>query len=257
MLALVTGASGGIGEAFARAIAADGYAVAIVARDEGRLRRVAGVVGGETDMPVHVIPLDLCAPDAGERLAEILDRRGLDPDVLVNNAGFGLVGPALELDRAEQLSMIDLNVRCATDLALRLLPRMVERDAGGIINLASLSSYMPGPNMAVYYATKAYVLSLSEALSSELSGTGVTVTAVCPGPVTTGFQARAGMEDVRAYRNAPKVSAANVARLGWAGFKQGRRTVIPGMSTYAAAHLAAIMPRSLVLPAIKYFQRKG
>ncbi|QPC42256.1 SDR family oxidoreductase [Kaustia mangrovi] len=255
-LALITGASGGIGEAFAREIAADGHAVALVARDEDQLNRVAGVIASTTDMPAYPIVLDLAEPDAADRLIAALTRRGLDPDILVNNAGFGLVGPALELDRSEQVAMIDLNVRALADLALALLPAMRERGTGGIVNMASLASFMPGPGMAVYYATKAFVLSFSEALSSELAGTGVTVTAVCPGPVPTGFQPRSGMEEVRAYRRARKMSAPDVARLGWAGFKQGKRTVIPGLSTYATAQFVSILPRGLLLPAIKFFQRK-
>ena len=173
---------------------------------------------------VHVIALDLNEAGAVEALMAEMASRNLVPAIVINNAGFGLVGPSAELSRDEQLRMIDLNVRVLTDLTLRFLPAMVASKSGGIINVASIAGFMPGPMMAVYFATKNYVLSFSDALSSELRGTGVTMTTLCPGTVKTGFQARAGQNE-----RGSTLSAFDVASQGWAGFKAKRRVVIPGI----------------------------
>lgn len=250
-LALVTGASGGIGEAFAHLLAEYGYRLVIVARNEGALNRVAGIVTSRFATSVLPISLDLSEAHAGAALSKELAGRGLEPEVIVNNAGYGRIGPAVELPLDDQIGMVDVNVRTLTDLTLRFLPRLVERATGGVINVASLAGYMPGPNMAVYYATKAYVLSLSEALAAELQGTGVTVTALCPGAVVTGFQARAGMEDLPAYRRAPKKSAEEVARAGWDGFRRGERVVLPGTTTALTAWALQLTPHRLLLPIVR------
>ncbi len=169
-LALVTGASGGIGEAFAHELAAAGYALVLTARQEQELNRVRGVIAAKHQVPVTVIAMDLGDAGACDRLASELAARNLVPDLVVNNAGFGLVGPAAALPAADQLAMIDLNVRALTDLSLRFLPAMLARKSGGIVNVASTGAFMPGPNMAVYYATKNYVLAFSDALHEELKG---------------------------------------------------------------------------------------
>jgi short-subunit dehydrogenase len=166
--------------------------------------------------------------------------------VVVNNAGFGLIGPMAELSRNEQLQMIDLNVRVLTDLTLHFLPAMVARKAGGIINVASIAGFMPGPMMAVYFATKNYVVSFGDALNSELRGSGVTLTTLCPGTVKTGFQARAGQNE-----RGSTLSAFDVASQGWAGFKAKRRVVIPGIFNQLVAYGLRAMPRRLSLPFIK------
>ena len=165
---LITGASGGIGEAFAVLLASEGYSLGLVARNEGELNRVKGVISARHEVEVDVFPIDLGLPDSGERLAASLEQRGFSPRHSINNAGFGLAGNAVDLARDEQLRMIDLNVRALTDLTLRFLPSMIQRRSGGIINVASVAGFMPGPGMAVYFATKAYVLSFSDALSEEL-----------------------------------------------------------------------------------------
>ena len=232
-LALVTGASRGIGEAFAQVLAEQGYRLVIVARSEGELNRVSGVLGSKYETTVVPLRFDLCEPHAGAALASELEGRGLRPDVIVNNAGFGLLGPAAELPLEDQLEMIDVNVRVLTELSLRFLPAMLAGEGRrGIINIASLASLLPCPNMAVYFAAKAYVLSFSEALAAEVRGRGVTVTAVCPGVVPTGFQARAGMEHCTAYKFAPRKTASDVAEAGWAGFQRGERVVLPGATKY-------------------------
>lgn len=251
-LALITGASKGIGEAFAQLLAEAGYRLVIVARNEGELNRVAGVLTSKCETSVLPIGLDLCEPYAGAALAKELQGRELVPDVIVNNAGFGLNGPAADLPLDAQLAMIDVNVRVLTDLSLRFLPALIAGEGHrGIINVASLSSYMPGPNMAVYHATKAYVLSFSEALAAEVKGAGVTVTAVCPGPVPTGFQATAGIEELRAYQWAPKRNARYVAQAGWHGFLRNDRVVLPGVETRLTAYVSRVTPHRLLVPLVR------
>lgn len=251
-LALITGASRGIGEAFAHLLAKDGYRLVIVARSENELNRVSGVLASKHDVAIVPIRLDLSEPHAGAALAKELDGRGLEPEVIVNNAGYGLLGPAAELPLDEQLGMIDVNIRALTDLSLRFLPGLLAgQGRRGIINVASLAAFLPGPNMAVYYATKSYVLSFSEALAAEVKDRGVTVTAVCPGMVPTGFQARAGMEECRAYKLSPKKTAQDVALAGWAGFQRGDRVVLPGVMTRLTALAMQALPNRMLLPLVR------
>lgn len=250
-LAVITGASRGIGEAFAHLLASEGLRLIVVGRNEGELNRVAGVVTATHSASVLPIALDLGLATAGAVLAEELARRGLEPDIVINNAGYGLLGRAAELSIESQTAMVDLNVRTLTDLSLRFLPRMIEKRTGGIINVASLASFLPGPYMAVYYASKGYVLSFSEALGAEVAGSGVTVTALCPGIVPTGFQARAGMGDVSALKRVPKMSAEAVARAGWEGFLRRDRVVLPGATTALLAWTSRLTPRALLLPILR------
>ena len=253
-VALVTGASGGIGEAFARVLAAEGYALVLVARSDGELNRVAGWATAEYDLPVATVPVDLTKPGAVDEVQKAFDARNITPEIIVNNAGFGLNGPAGDLDRDRQKEMIDLNIRTLTDLSLRFLPAMRERGRGGIINIASTAAFLPGPFMAVYYATKAYVLSFSEALSNELKGTGITVTAVCPGPVATGFQEEAGMQKAMLVKMFPMMTADEVAETGFKGFEKGKRVVIPGLMNKIIALTSPITPNWLVLPMVRFLQ---
>lgn len=248
---LITGASGGIGEAFAHVAASEGHPLILVARTEAELHRVRGVVIARYAVPVTVIVLDLGKPQACDDLANELEARKLGPDILINNAGFGLIGKASELARENQLQMIDLNVRALTDLTLRFLPQMIARGSGGVINVASTAGFMPGPNMAVYFATKAYVISFTEALFEETKGSGVTLTTLSPGPVETGFQRRAGMKQARALsRMIPKTAMA-VAQAGWAGFKAGERLVVPGTMNKLTAYALRGAPRRVILPVIR------
>jgi hypothetical protein len=247
-IALITGASGGIGEAFAHILAADGYMPVLVARSEEGLNRVRGEVAAGGGKPCVVLPLDLGEPGATQRLQDELEARALAPDVVINNAGFGLTGPALQISAREQLGMIDLNVRCLTDLTLRFLPAMVAKRRGGVINLGSVAAFLPGPNMAVYFASKAYVVSFTDALHEELKGTGVNAMSLCPGPVETGFQARAGMKEARRMSSAATLTATQVAELGWAGFKRGDRQVIPGLANKLMAYATRGAPRTALLP---------
>ncbi len=213
-------------------------------RYAGRTALADAFAAGGLARPL-VLPIDLQRPDAGTRIAEELALRGLEPSIVVNNAGFGLVGPAAELDIAEQRDMIDVNVSALTDLSLRFVPGL-ERHKGGVLNVASVAGFMPGPRSAVYYATKAYVLSFTEALHQELKPRGIRVTALCPGPVETEFQARAGVPDARGPRSLTLL-AEEVARQGYRGFMQGHRVIVPGGANRLLTVLSRLVPRRLLL----------
>ncbi len=243
--ALITGASTGLGEAFAHLLAQEGWDLALVARREGELNRVAGVLRAHHGVEVHVVPLDLSRPDADALLADRLAAKDFAPDVLINNAGFGLVGRAMELPPKRQLEMLDLNLRAAVALSLRFLPAMAARGRGGVLNVASLAAFMPGPNMAVYFATKAALLSFSEALAEELKGSGITVSAFCPGPVRTGFLDASGISRTWLSRLLRPVRADVVAQAGWQGFKEGRTVIVPGLLNTMMAWSARFAPRGL------------
>ena len=190
---LITGASAGIGTELARVFASNGHRLALVARRADRLATLAGEIAAAGGATPIVIPCDLEHPDAGDKIAAVLAAEGVEVEYLVNNAGFGLFGKAIDLDRSAQLGMISLNISTLTDLSLRFAESLI-RHRGGILNVGSIAGFLPGPGMAVYYASKAYVLSFSEALRGELAPRGVRVTALCPGPVPTEFQTRAGFE---------------------------------------------------------------
>jgi short-subunit dehydrogenase len=191
---LITGASAGIGAALAWQFARSGHALVLTARRADRMAALADEMAAEGLPRPTVIPSDLSARQAISQLADDLKARGLQPAILVNNAGFGLIGEADALDRARQLAMIDVNVRALTDLSLRWLDS-IRRHKGGILNVASVAGFLPGPGMAVYHATKAYVLAFTEALHQELREDGVKVCALCPGPVETEFFGRAGVDE--------------------------------------------------------------
>jgi len=250
---VITGASVGIGSALARVFASNGHEVALVARREKEMVLLANELAVFCKHKPHVIMADLQRSDAPARIAHELLGRGLEPAVVVNNAGFGLHGPAAEIDRGEQLSMIDLNVRALTDLSLRWIDGIVKHK-GGILNVASVAGFLPGPNMAVYYATKAYVLSFSEALAKELEPQGVRVSVLCPGPVKTEFQMRAGVVN-RAPSPLLNKSAEQVAKAGYDGFVAGKRVIIPGIGNKVVSFLPRLVPRGLVLKALQSYQR--
>lgn len=254
---VITGASEGIGAALARVFAAKGHELALVARRGDRLTALADEIAGDGGVRPLPIELDLTAPDAVEALSERLQGAGLTPRYLVNNAGFGLMGPAVELDAGEQLAIVDLNMRALTALTLRFLPAIIA-SKGGVLNVASLAAYMPGPGFAVYYATKAYVLSLSEALSQELKPLGVTVACLCPGPVQTGFQARAGFDFTGAMgaMKPAMLPAAEVARQGYEGLMAGKRVIVPGWVNKMFVVASKATPRALLLPLLAIAQQR-
>src|SRR3954469_9569995 len=218
-ITLLTGASAGIGTALAHEFASNGHELVLVARREERLNELADTIAASGRARPTVLAIDLQDVQAGPNIAAALSERGLEPNFVVNNAGFGLVGLAADLDIAEQRDMIDVNVSALTDLSLRFVASL-EKHNGGILNVASIAGFMPGPRSAVYYATKAYVLSFTEALHQELAPRGIRVCALCPGPVATEFQARAGVPEAKTP-GALTLSAEEVARDGYRGLMDG------------------------------------
>jgi short-subunit dehydrogenase len=251
---LITGASAGIGRALAHEFARHGHELLLIARREQRLAELADAIAAQGHKRPLMLPVDLTAPDAVGRITDALATLDVEPDTVVNNSGFGLVGAAAKLDVAEQLGMIDLNVRVLTDLSLAFVETL-QRRRGGILNVASVAGFLPGPGMAVYYASKAYVLSFSEALHRELKPRGVRVTVLCPGPVPTEFQARAG---VRSEHYSPLItqSAERVAQEGYRGLMAGRRLVVPGIANKLVTFLLRISPRQLVLAGVEARQQQ-
>jgi short-subunit dehydrogenase len=245
---LITGASAGIGAALAHTFAKQGHELLLVARREQRLRELADEIAALGHKRPHVEPVDLERRDAADEIAGAMARLGVEPDTVVNNAGFGLLGPAASLSRAEQLAMVDVNVRALTDLSLAFVDAL-ERRRGGILNVASVAAFLPGPNMAVYYATKAYVVSFSDALHWELRPRGIRVAALCPGPVPTEFQARAGF-DSGGKPDMLTLDADRVALDGYRALQQGRRLVVPGVLNRATTILTRLVPRGLLLAAV-------
>lgn len=248
--AVVTGASSGIGEAFALLLADKGYRPVLIAHKLAELERVAGTISSRCNVEPIVVCKNLGTPGAADELSSELASRGLFPDLLINNAGFGLMGRADALDLEEQLEMIRLNVGTLTELSLRYGRLMRERGQGGIINVSSVAGTLPGPNMATYYATKAYITSFTEALSFELEPFGVQVTAVLPGVTSTCFHDRAGMKDSLLMRCGVPMSPEKVARIGYDAFCSGRRVVVTGIANKLATYCTRLIPHFVLLPVI-------
>lgn len=243
--AVVTGASSGIGLELARLFAADRHDLVLVARREDRLKSLADELAGTHRVTCTPVAVDLADPQGVSHLVDRVNGEGLAVDFLVNNAGFGLVGHFAETEWADEAQMLQLNVVTLTELTKRLLPGMLERRTGRILNVASTAGFQPGPGMAVYYASKAYVVSFSEALAVELSGTGVTVTTLAPGVTRSEFQARAGAEQIRLTRMTG-MSAVDVARAGYRGMLAGRQLVVPGVLNKVGVQAVRVGPRWLV-----------
>ena len=249
---LITGASAGIGVELARVFASKGHRVALVARRTDRLTTLAAEIAASGGAVPIVITCDLERPDAGDKIAVILAAEGVEVEYVVNNAGFGMFGQAIERDRAEQLGIIAVNIRTLTDLSLRFSDHLI-RHRGGILNVSSIAAFLPGPGMAVYYASKAYVLSFSEALRGELAPRGVRVTALCPGPVPSEFQARAGF--LPGFDSAIlNVSASDVAQAGYRGLMANKRAVLPGLGIKIVPFLLRLFPRWFILAAVGRLQ---
>lgn len=249
---IVTGASSGIGEAMARIFGARGSSLVVVARREERLAALAREIEAASGVVVRTLALDLERPDAPDELAGWLAREGIAVHTLVNNAGFGLRGGFATMPYAEQAAMVELNVTALTKLCRLVLPDLIARRRGGILNVASTASFQAIPYMAVYAATKAYVLSLSEALHEEARRHGVTVTALCPGPTATEFTKRADMEKSKLFERA--MTSAEVARIGVDGYERGRAIVVAGGMNRVGAIGAQLAPRALVRRAAGWLQ---
>ena len=250
--ALVTGASGGIGLDLCRLLARDGARLVMSAGNEERLRRAAGWIRQEaSNAEVIVVPADLGRAGAATALyARALDEAG-PIDFLVNNAGIGSAGPFAETDLSRALGILQVNITSLVELTHPCLGGMLTRNRGRILNVASMAGFLPGPLMAVYYASKAFVLSFSEALAEEVGGAGVSVTALCPGPTTTGFQKRAGLAPTRSQNSRWVMASAPVAAAGYRGALAGRRIVIPGVANRAMIQTLRVLPRSTVTAAVR------
>ena len=244
-LAVITGASGGLGYEFGRLLAERGYDLVLIARSGAPMEELAQWAEARHGVEVTVLPKDLSHPGAGGEVAEELADRGLEPAVLINNAGFTQLAPFAESDEHVMLSLLRVNIEALTLLTRRVLPGMVERRDGRVVNMASNAAFQPGPFMACYYASKAYVLNFSIALSHELRGSGVTVTALAPGPTATGFQARASMQNARLVKDRKLPSAAAVAEWGWAEAERGKPFAVYQAQWKAVAFGTRFLPRSL------------
>ena len=248
-VALITGASGGIGLELARIFAREGYGLVLVARSRGRLSEIAAEL---KPTPVQAIVKDLTLDGA----AEEVHREVPKVDVLVNNAGYGVYGPFVQTPLADELGMLQLNMTALVILTKLYLPGMVAAKSGKVLNVASTAAFQPGPLMALYYATKAFVLSFSEAIASELEGTGVTVTALCPGPTATGFQARTKLENSRLIKRMKVMDARTVAEAGYRGLMAGKPLVIPGLMNKLLAQSVRFSPRRLVTKIARKMQEE-
>lgn len=249
---LITGASSGIGAEMVRVFAAHKHRLALVARRTERLTALSNEVVAAGGTAPLAIPCDLEQADACARIEAALQSAGVEVEYLINNAGFGMFGCATDMDRGAQLRMIDLNVRTLTDLSLRLAPSVI-RHKGGILNVSSIAGLIPGPGMAVYYASKAYVLSFTEALRQELGPKGVRVTALCPGPVPSEFQERAGFKpglDSAILGVSPK----DVAELAYKSLMANKGTVFPGLGIKMVPLLLRLFPRSFIARAVARLQ---
>ena len=253
---LITGASGGIGYELAKLFARDHYNLVLVARSAEKLNQVAAELQSQFGVAVKTVALDLAAAPAAQFLFDQLQREGVAIDVLVNNAGFGGFGEFAEMPEDEILGQIQLNIVALTHLTRLFLPPMLATHSGRIMNVASTAAFQPGPLMAVYYASKAYVLSFSEALANEIAGSGVVVSCFCPGATGTGFAKRAGTENSRLFRKLRPMNAEVVARDGYRGLMSGRTIVISGLQNWLVAESVRFAPRKMVTAISRWVAEK-
>ena len=252
--ALVTGASGGIGVDLADCFARDGYDLVLTARSADALREVADRLAKQHGIVATPIVNDLGVFGGGRKLVEAIRAKGITVDVLVNNAGYGQAGALTASPLETQLGMIDLNIRALVELTHTLWDGMVARRRGGVLNVASTAAFQPGPLMAVYYASKAFVLSFSEALWEEARDTGLKVSCLCPGPTTSGFRDRAGTGKTRLASASVVMPSRPVAEKGYRGWRAGRRVVITGARNRFVAEMVQVLPRRMVLRVVRYIQ---
>jgi len=253
--ALITGASAGIGLELAKLFAADGHDLILVARRADAMETLAASLYQKHGTAVRIWPADLADPQAPHRLQERAATEGLAVDILVNNAGFGAVGHFHELSPERQLGIIDVNMRALTALTHHFLPAMRARGRGRILNVGSIVGFLPGPYMAVYYASKAYVVSFSEALAEELTGSGITVTCLCPGYTATEFQKVAGLKKAGMLARLRPMPAETVARIGYRGLMSGRRLVVPGWGNRLSVFGLRFWPRWFTVGAASWLQK--
>jgi hypothetical protein len=249
--ALVTGASVGIGRDLAIVLAEHGHDLVVTARNQEQLEALAAELHSKHGVRVEVVVADLAKPQAANEIFEEVARRGIAIDLLVNNAGFGGHGRFDREEIDQILGMLQVNIAALTHLTRLFLPPMVERGRGRVMNVASTAAFQPGPLMAVYYATKAYVLSFSEAIASELNRTGVRVTALCPGPTSTEFQQRANVASVRAFNTGMTMESMPVARIGYRAMVAGKRVAVTGVHNWILTQVSQLMPRRFVTSVVK------
>ncbi|MGQ3480128.1 SDR family NAD(P)-dependent oxidoreductase [Paenibacillus sp. TY11] len=252
---LITGASGGIGKELADRFAKGGYNIVLVARSEGKILDLAQEYQKKYGIQATVIAKDVAATGVPQEIFNELKEKGIIIDYLVNNAGFGLFGTFMETDIEQEINMIDVNIKALTVMTKLFLPDMIKRGQGGVMNVASLVGFFPGPMMSVYYATKAYVLSFTEALENEVNDTGVTVTALCPGLTSTGFVDRSGM-GVSKMLQGPIMEAGQVAEEGYQGFLGGKTLIIPGARNRFIAFMPRLLSRKIMTRMIRSSQDK-
>ena len=250
---LITGASSGIGLEFAKLFAADKSHLVLVARSRDKLEKLAQELRGAHGVECRVLPHDLADPAGPRAVFAELTAAGVTVDVLVNCAGFGFMGAVSEIPVQRQVDTVQDNVTAVTHLTTLFLSGMLQRGHGGILNVGSVAGFQPGPNMAVYYATKAYVLSYTEALAEELSGTGIHITCLAPGPTVTGFGTHSGMVHSMIFKMGT-MDAATVARVGYRGFRRGKVLVIPGWRNKWVPWYSRIAPRIVVRKVVKCLQ---
>ena len=252
--ALVTGASAGIGIDLAECFAQDGYDLILAARTESALRAVADRLATAYAIKATPIAADLGAIGGGRRLADEIANKGLSVDVLVNNAGYGQAGAFNGSDAKVQLGMIDLNDRALVELTHVYWPSMLAKGRGGVLNVASTAAFQPGPLMAIYYASKAFVLSFSEALWEEARGTGVNVSCLCPGPTVSKFRERAGTGKTRLSRTGTPMPSMTVARMGYEAWRANRRVEVTGLRNRVMAAAVPFVPRTAALGIVRNLQ---
>lgn len=253
--ALITGASGGIGFELAKLFAKDGHDLVLVARNADKLKEISETFHQHYKVAVHIVPLNLADPGAPDELFHHISRMNIDIDYLVNNAGYATYGKFHQIDLKEELDMVQLNITAVTHLSKLFLNGMIERKTGGILNVASTASFQPGPFMAVYYASKSYVLFLTEALANEVRRTGVIVSALCPGPTETGFQSRAGIEKTPLVaKSGLMMDAQKVASIGYKEFMKGKTIIIPGIANKILAQSNRFSPRKLSTEIVRFLQ---
>jgi uncharacterized protein len=252
---LITGASSGIGLELAHLFARDGYRLVLVARNRAALRELATELQSRYNAEIWISPKDLAHPASPLELYQELQESGVMLDVLVNNAGFGAEGAFLQTDWNVEAEMLQVNIVALTHLTKLFLPQIRARE-GRLMNVASTAAFLPGPYMAVYYASKAYVLHFTEALAEELSDTKATVTCLCPGPVKTNFQKRAGIADTNLLHGGLLVDVREVARIGYEGMKAGKRVVIPGWKNRVVVESLRLSPRSVTPKVVRRLHEK-
>ena len=256
-VALVTGATEGIGYELARCFARGPHDVVLVARDGEKLERVAAEISASCGVRVSTIAQDLSGHDGARLLFDEVRRRRIVVDVLVNNAGVGTYGLFAEADLERELAMMRLNMISLTVLTKLFLTEMLQRGSGRILNVASTAAFQPGPLMAVYYASKAYVVSFTEALANELQGSGIAASVLCPGPTRSGFEARAGMSASKLFRRRGVMKASDVAEIGYREFMKGKTTIIPGLRNKILVFGVRLGPRKLLPSIVRRFQEPG